>query len=105
MGLPVPGDSLTLCGHFVDPQLRTALMTHRDFFRYKDGAYSCYCAARDTRLSYRWCLLMQGYFCTVQNYTEKTEPSKCSLYPKGKLGVILHFSEIIKLQFGKERHR
>ena len=40
----------------------------------------------------------------VQNHAEKAEFSKCSLYPKRKLGVIKHFSEIIKLQFGKERH-
>ena len=40
----------------------------------------------------------------VQNYAEKAELSKCSRYPKGKLGVTMHFSEIIKLQFGKERH-
>ena len=36
------------------------------------------CASRDTRISYGWCLLMQGYFCAVQNYTEKAELSKCS---------------------------
>ena len=35
---------------------------------------------------------------------EKAEFSKCSWYPKTKLGVTMHFSEIIKLQFGKERH-
>ena len=40
----------------------------------------------------------------VQNYAEKAELSKCSCYPKRKLGVNMHFSEIIKLQFGKERH-
>ena len=22
-----------------------------------------FCASRDTRVSYRWCLLIQGYFC------------------------------------------
>ena len=36
---------------------------------------------------------------------EKAELSKCSLYLnnilKRKLGVTMHFSEIIKLQFGK----
>ena len=42
----------------------------------------------------------------VQNHAEKAEFSKCSWYPKRKLGVTTHFSEIItgKLQFGKERH-
>ena len=38
----------------------------------------------------------------VQNYAEKAELSKCSWYPKRKLGVTTHFSEIIKLEFGKE---
>ena len=48
--------------------------------------------------------LIQGYFCAVQNYAEKAELSKWSWYSKRKLGVTMHFSEIIKLQFGKERH-
>ena len=62
-----------------------------------------FCASRDTRISYRRCLLMQGYFCVVQNYAEKVELSNCSWYPKRKLGVSVHFSEIMKLHFGKER--
>ena len=24
-----------------------------------------FCASRDTRVSYGWCLLIQGYFCAV----------------------------------------
>ena len=40
----------------------------------------------------------------VQNYGEKEELSKCPWYLKRKLGITTHFSEIIKLQFGKERH-
>ena len=63
-----------------------------------------FCASRDTRISYRRCLLIRGYFCAVQKYAEKAELSKCSWYPKRKLGVTTHFSEIIKLEFGKERH-
>ena len=63
-----------------------------------------FCASPDTRISYQRCLIIQGYFCTVQNYAEKAELSKCSWYPKRKLGVATHFSEIIKLEFGKERH-
>ena len=63
-----------------------------------------FCASRDTRISYGLCLLIQGYFCAVQNYGEKEELSKFSWYPKRKLGVTTHFSEITKLQFGKERH-
>ena len=34
-----------------------------------------FCASRDTRISYG-CLLIQGYFCAVQNYVEKAELSK-----------------------------
>ena len=63
-----------------------------------------FCASRDTRISYRRCLLIQGYFCAFENYAEKSERSKSSWHPKRKLGVGIHFSEIIKLQFGKERH-
>ena len=47
-------------------------------------------------------LLIQGYFCAVQTYAEIAELSKCSCYPKRKLGVTMNFSEIIKLEFGKE---
>ena len=32
-----------------------------------------FCASRDTRISYGWCLLIQGYFCAIQNYAEKSE--------------------------------
>ena len=64
----------------------------------KDGVYYCYCAyilrTPDTLISYRQCLLMQGYFCAVQIYAEKAELSKCSSYPKTKLGPTMHFSEI-----------
>ena len=63
-----------------------------------------FCASRDTRISYAWCLLIQGYFCAVENHAEKAEFCKCSWYPKRKLGVTTHFSEIIKLHFGKECH-
>ena len=63
-----------------------------------------FCASRDTRISYRRYLLIQGYFCAVQNYAEKAELSKCSWYPKRKLGVTMHFSEIIKFQFRIECH-
>ena len=63
-----------------------------------------FCAFRNSRISYGLCLLIQGYFCAAQNYAQKAELSKCSWYPKRKFGVTSHFSEIIKLQFGKERH-
>ena len=51
---------------------------------------------------YRWCLLIEGYFCMALNYAEKAELSKCSWYLKRKFGVTMHFSEIIKLKFGKK---
>ena len=61
-----------------------------------------FCASRDTRVSYGWWLLIQGYFCAVENYAEKAELTKCSWYSKRELGVTMHFSEIIKLQFRKK---
>ena len=61
-------------------------------------------ASRDAQISNWRCLLIQGYFCAVQNYEEKAELSKCSCYPKRKLGVTTYFSEIIKLEFEKECH-
>ena len=63
-----------------------------------------FCASRDTQISYGLMLIIQGYFCAVQNYAKKAELSNCSWYPQRKLGVTMQFSEITKLQFGKERH-
>ena len=63
-----------------------------------------FCVSRDTRVSYGWCLLIQEYFCPVENYTEKAELSKCFWYLKRKLGVTMRFSEIIKLQVRKKFH-
>ena len=37
--------------------------------------------------------------------SEKVELSKCFWYPKSKLGVTMHFSEIIKLQLKKKKKR
>ena len=48
--------------------------------------------------SYRQFLLIQGYFC-AEIYPEKVDLSKYFWYPKRKLGVTMHFGEIIKLQF------
>ena len=46
----------------------------------KDGAAiviaHMFCASRDTRISYGWSLLIQGYFCAVQKCVEKSELSK-----------------------------
>ena len=50
-----------------------------------------FCASPDTRISYRKCLLIHGYFCAVENYPEKVDLSKYSWYPKRKLGVTMHF--------------
>ena len=36
---------------------------------------------------------------------EKAEHSKCFWYSKTKLGVTMHFSEIIKLQYEKKKKR
>ena len=49
------------------------------------------CAFPDSRISYRQCLLIQGYFCAVLNYPEKVDLSKYSWYPKRKSGVTMHF--------------
>ena len=41
-----------------------------------------------------------SYACAVSNYEKKAELSKSFWYPKRKLGVTIHFSEIVKLQYG-----
>ena len=48
------------------------------------------------------CLLLPKYFCAVYDYVGKADLSKSWWNPKRKLGVTMHFSEIIKLQFGKK---
>ena len=54
-------------------------------------------------VSYRWWLLIQEYFWPFET-AEKEEFSKCSWYPKRKLGVTMHFSEKIKLlQYVKKK--
>ena len=49
--------------------------------------------------AYNTGIRIQGYLCAVQNYAEKAELSKCSWYPKRKLGVTMHFSKIINQQY------
>ena len=44
-----------------------------------------FCASRDTRVSFD-VSLMEGYFCAVLNYAEKSELSKCSWHPLRKFG-------------------
>ena len=52
-----------------------------------------------------WLFLIDtGIFCAVLNYAEKAELSRCNLVFTNKIGGNTHFSEIIKLQFGKEHH-
>ena len=41
----------------------------------------------------------------VYNYAEKTELDKYSWYPKRKVGVTMHFSEMINFQFGPKMPR
>ena len=36
-----------------------------------DGALFCYCASRDTWVSYEWCLLIQGYFVRFKTMRRK----------------------------------
>ena len=55
-----------------------------------------FCASRDIRP------LVQQYFCVVYQYVEKVDISKGYQNPKRKLGVTMHFSEIIELKFGKK---
>ena len=45
-----------------------------------------FCASRDARIPYGWCLLIQRYFCVVQNLAS-------ALCIQKKLGVTMHFSE------------
>ena len=93
--LSIQGYFCAVKNHFLVMNLRTVptIITAHTF-----------CASQDTSISYGWCLSIQVYFCAVQNYAEKAELCKCSWYAKRKLGVTMYFSEIIKLQFGKERH-
>ena len=62
--------------------------------------------ALETRLSgFLWVVPTNtGIFLRALIYAEKAKLSKWFWYPKRKVGVTMHFSEIIKLQFGKKRH-
>jgi len=48
------------------------------------------------------CPLVQQYFCAAYDYVEKADLSKGYQDSKRKLGVTMHFSEIIELKFGKK---
>ena len=45
---------------------------------------------------------MQQYFCTVYDYVEKSDLSKGYQNLNRKLGLSMHFSEIVELKFGKK---
>ena len=45
--------------------------------------------------------MIQQYFCPVYDYVEKADLSKGYKNPNRILGVATHFSERIKLKFGK----
>ena len=47
-------------------------------------------------------LIQKLYLCAVCDYVEKADLSKGHQNPKRKLGVTMHFSEIIELKFGKK---
>ena len=72
----------------------------------KHGLRTTFCSSRDTRVSYRWCLLIQGYFARLKTIWRKQymySLSKCSWYPKRKLDVTMYFSEVLKLRLKKRR--
>jgi len=64
-----------------------------------------FCASRDIRVSEGICSLIQQYFCVVYDYVGKADLSKGYQDPKRKLGVTMHFSEIIDLKFEKKLPR
>ena len=76
-------------------------------FSLKDGACFLLMRIRSAHLEiigFLWVeSISTGLFSCVLKLCEKAELiiSKCSWYPKGKLGVTMHFSEIIKLPFEK----
>ena len=76
----------------------------------KDGACYCYCAyiLRISRYSdfLSPMLTNTGIFLRGLKLSGEStvDLSKYSWYPKRKLGVTMHFGEIIKLQFEKECH-
>ena len=57
---------------------------------------------RESRISYRRCLVKLRYFCAVYKYAGNADRGKGYWDIKRKFGVTTHFSEISKLQFGKK---
>jgi len=64
---------------------------------FRDDASFCYCASQiqDIQVSY-------NKEFVVYDYVEESDLSKGNQNQKRKLGVSLHFSEIIELKFGKK---
>ena len=62
-------------------------------------AVHMFCASQDIPVSYGICPPIQKYLCVVYDHVEKADLSKGYQNPKRKLGVIVHFSEIIELKF------
>ena len=50
-----------------------------------------FCASPDTRISYRRCLLIQGYFARFKTIRKKYILVSTLWYSKRKLGVTMHF--------------
>ena len=68
---PVPQIALDsvrmrLSGYELDPYIKDAFQ-RRKLLRTVPTFVTAhtFCASRDTRVSYGWCLLIQGYFCAV----------------------------------------
>ena len=76
----------------------------------KDGAYYCYCILRIARYSgFLWVVPTNtGIFARGLKLYRESRTYQMLLVPqkkkKKKLGVTMHFSEIIKLQFRKKSH-
>ena len=74
----------------------------------KDGACYCYCAyvLRISRYSgFLWVVPTNtGIFLRALKLCGENRTKEVLLVSKKKIGVTMHFSEIIKLKFGKKRH-
>ena len=64
LGIPLGKISLGLSIVFLE-----VVQAFNSTWLFTDGAYYCYCASRDTQISFGWCLVSQGYFCGVQSRT------------------------------------
>ena len=60
-----------------------------------------FCASWDIQVSKGICPLIQQHFCAVYDW-KKAHLSKGYQNPRRKLGVTMHFLEIIELKFGEK---